>query len=295
MFGSAEPRCPARVTLSPNQWPSPNGLRNEFHQGVVSGPSLTSQAVAVLRAGLERPRTPDGDPDAQRALCEGMRGPPDVWLRSGFGARTKFFDDQLLGAMAKGVRQIVVIGAGYDDRALRFRSPGVRFFEVDHPDTQADKSRRLTSMNADVENLKLVPADFRCHEIAEVLASSGHDLSSPSLFICEGVIVYLDDVTIRSLLSGLTRCATPESTLAASLATHRAGIDSEIVITTANAARVTGTTEPWQTILPIDAHLALVSETGWNVNLAVDVSEIDPEVDPGRSVFIAANPCNEGG
>jgi len=37
----------------------------------------------------------------------------------------------------------VILGAGYDDRALRFRSPGVRFFELDHPDTQADK--RLTA------------------------------------------------------------------------------------------------------------------------------------------------------
>ena len=256
----------------------------------MSSPSLTSQAVAVVRASLERPTTPDGDPDAQRALCEGMRAPQDLRLRSSLAARTKFFDDQLLGALSRGVDQIVIIGAGYDDRALRFRSPGVRFFEIDHPGTQADKSRRLASMNADLDNLHLAPADFRRDDIGEVLASSGHDPLSPSLFICEGVIVYLDDATARDLLSCLTRCATPESTLAVSLACHREGIDSGIVLATANAARLTGKVEPWRTILPPEAHLALVWETGWHVHLAVDATQVCPDAEAGRSVFVVANP-----
>jgi methyltransferase (TIGR00027 family) len=258
-------------------------------------PSMTSQAVAVLRAGLDRPRTVDGDPDAQRRLCAGMRSTQAPWLRQGLVARTRFVDDHVLGAMRRGVRQIVVIGAGYDDRALRFRAPAVRFFEVDHPMTQDDKVRRLALMGADVENLTLVSADFRHDDIADVLASSGHDRRSPSLFICEGVIVYLDPPVIRHLLTALTRCATSESTLAASLATHRAGVASETVIAIANSRRRTGRTEPWRTILPADAHLALVSEAGWCVDRSVDAAELDSDAVPGRSLFVAAHPRAPGG
>ena len=58
-------------------------------------------------------------------------------------ARTVFFDDAVLDAIDRGVKQVVILGAGYDGRALRFRTPGVQFFEVDHPATQVDKLRRL--------------------------------------------------------------------------------------------------------------------------------------------------------
>src|SRR5580704_3682653 len=109
-------------------------------------PSRTSQAVALTRAGLDRPHSPDGDPAAQHALCAGMTFSPPSWLRPGIEARTRFFDQQVQAAISAGVRQIVICGAGYDDRALRFRSDGVRFFEVDHPGTQADKVRRLLAI-----------------------------------------------------------------------------------------------------------------------------------------------------
>jgi methyltransferase (TIGR00027 family) len=256
---------------------------------IMSGPSLTGQAVAVARAGLKRPQTANGDPDAQRRLCVGMRGGAGArWLRSSLAARTKFFDDELLKAISRGVSQIVIVGAGYDDRPLRFRAPGVDFVEIDHPSTQADKARRLDSMDADLGSLHLAQADFRHDDIADVLTSSGHDPNSPSHFMCEGVLVYLDEAIARRLLSVLASCATAESTLAVSLATHRAGVDSRTVVAEANAARRTGRTEPWRTILPVDTHLALISETGWQVDRAVDAAQLVPGAESGRSVFVAA-------
>ena len=118
--------------------------------------SRTSQAVALTRAGMSRPHTPQGDPGAQARLCAGMR--PLRRPRAGILARTRFFDDQVLAAISAGVGQVVICGAGYDDRALRFRSPGVRFFELDHPATQADKLRRLRDMDADLRDVVLAPA-----------------------------------------------------------------------------------------------------------------------------------------
>ena len=135
-----------------------------------------------------------------------MRGDPSDRFRPSLVARTRFFDNVLLDAMGQDIRQIVIVGAGYDDRALRFRSPGIRFFEVDHPLTQADKARRLEAMSADVTNLHFVPADFQQDDVVEALSSSGHDPRSSSLFICEGVLVYLDVVVIRRTLSSLNSC-----------------------------------------------------------------------------------------
>lgn len=244
----------------------------------------------MTRAGFTRPHTPGGDPDAQQRLCTGMRTATLARLRPSLAARTQFFDDQVLAAIFAGVRQIVILGAGYDDRALRFRSSGVRFFELDHPATQADKARQIRAVQASAAGLTLAPADFRHHDVAAVLDACGHDASQSSLFICEGLLVYLDQPTIARLLAALRARAAAGSTLAASLATHAEGASSEQVAAAANARRRTGTSEPWQTILPAGAHLQLVAQAGWQVEAAVDASQLDRDAPPGRSLLVAAVP-----
>ena len=240
-----------------------------------SGPSRTSQAVALTRAGFARPHTPGGDPDAQRRLCAGMRTVALAQMRPSLAARTGFFDGHVQAAISAGIRQIVILGAGYDDRALRFRSPGVRFFELDHPATQADKTRRLRAMKAGTAALTLAPADFRLDDVAAVLGACAHDAGLPSLLICEGLLVYLDQDTVVRLLAGLHGAAAAGSTLAASLATHRDGASSQQVVAAANARRRTGISEPWRTILPAAVHLGLVTGAGWQVGEAVDAARLD--------------------
>ncbi len=211
-------------------------------------------------------------------------------MRRDLEARTRFFDDHVLDAVASGVRQVVILGAGYDDRALRFRAGGVRFFELDHPDTQSDKATRLQAIQHDDEQLVLVPLDFRHDDPAAALARSGHDARRSSLFICEGLLVYLDRQTIVGLLEALRSRAASGSVLAASLATHRAGVDSAQVVATANLRRPSSASEPWRTILPLEEHLALVTGAGWQLDRVVDAAELDAEVEPGRSLFVSAGP-----
>lgn len=101
-------------------------------------------------------------------------------------ARTSFFDNQLLAALERPVAQVVILGAGYDGRALRFRQPDVTFFEVDHPDTQADKRRRLADLEVDATDVRWVELDLGHDSTDAVLASSGHDAAVPTHFMCEG-------------------------------------------------------------------------------------------------------------
>jgi methyltransferase (TIGR00027 family) len=211
-------------------------------------------------------------------------------LRPSLAARTRFFDDQVLAAISAGLRQIVILGAGYDDRALRFRSSGVRFFELDHPGTQADKARRLRALQANAAELTLAPADFRHDDVAAVLDACAHDPGQPSLFSCEGLLVYLDQPTVVRLLTGLRARAATGSALAASLATHPEGASTEEVTAAANARRRTGASEPWRTILPASAHLGLVARAGWRVVDVADAAQLDSEAPPGRSLLVAAVP-----
>jgi methyltransferase (TIGR00027 family) len=235
---------------------------------------------------MSRPHTPHGDSDAQHRLCEGMA--PPLRPHPGIRARTRFFDDQVLAAIADGVGQVVICGAGYDDRALRFRSPGVRFFELDHPATQADKARRLRAMGA-LAGVALAPADFTCDDAAAVLDAAGHDASRPTLFLCEGLLVYLESAVIGRLLAGLRSRAAVGSSLAASVATHPPGMDSAQVAAELNEGRRHRDTEPWLTVLAVPAWLRLLGEAGW-----LALSQADPragEAAEGRSLLVVAGPA----
>jgi methyltransferase (TIGR00027 family) len=247
--------------------------------------------VAATRAGLARPHTPTGSADAQLALCSG--GPPiaSPALRAQVAGRTRFIDDQVLAAIAAGVPQVVVLGAGYDDRALRFRSPGVRFFELDHPATQVDKRRRVLAIGADTTDLTFAPVDFRVDEVGDVLEAAGHDPGRASLFICEGLLVYLDQATIVSLLTGLRAQAGNDSVLTVTLAVHAAALDSATVVRVANSRRPDGTTEPWRTILPAVTHLDLLRRAGWSPTVAVDNATMGTGAVPERSLLVAATPA----
>jgi methyltransferase (TIGR00027 family) len=251
--------------------------------------SLTSQAVALVRADLERPHTPLGDPGAQRALCTGLSFTPPAWLRPGIEARTSFMDEHVLAAIARGVRQVVICGAGLDDRALRLRTAGVRFTEIDHPSTQADKARRLAGMAASTDGLTLAPCDFRTGSVAQTLDESGHDRGQRTLFLCEGLLVYLDQQACSRLLDGIASRAAPGSALAVTLATHGDGLDSAEVVAAANARRRAGVAEPWQTILPAAEHLAMLERSGWTVTLVEESPLAHDELNFGRrSLLVSA-------
>jgi methyltransferase (TIGR00027 family) len=249
--------------------------------------SRTAQGVAVVRAGFtDRPHTPDGDPHAQRRLCKGMRSGRASLLREHLLARTRFFDAAVLDALGRGIDQVVIVGAGYDDRALRFRSPGVRFFELDQPATQADKRRRVERLDAG--GLVFVAADFGRDSVADLLAAAGHDRSRPTLFVCEGLVIYLEESEILELLEALASRSAAGSELAVSLAVHPEGVQSEAVVRAANARRGGARREPWRAILPAGAHLALLQRAGWAERHVTDDAELVSEARALRSLLVRA-------
>ena len=158
-------------------------------------PSITAQKVALQRLTFERVPAPYGDPGADIALARDVASGSAVdgesQLGSYLAARTLFFDRVIVRTLDAGLTQAAIIGAGYDGRAFRYAKPGVRWFEVDHPATQSDKRARLEQLGIDTGTIAYVAADFASNDVAASLVAAGLDVASATVFICEGVAVYL--------------------------------------------------------------------------------------------------------
>ena len=204
-------------------------------------------------------------------------------------ARTRFFDDEVLTAVTSGVSQVVIVGAGYDGRALRFRAPGVRFFEVDHPATQGDKRRRVGDLGVALDDVTFVSIDLMREPLGEVLARAGHDPEQRSVFLCEGLLLYLSGPVVESLLTDLRARAAPASRLAVSIREDGSGGSA---LTRARGRgrrlflRVIG--EPRRSSFRVGESRLLLEQTGWKV--VREVARAGKPGDRRRRLLLAAEP-----
>lgn len=129
--------------------------------------------------------------------------------------RTRALDDLLNTALDRGIEQVVILGAGLDMRAARLARAGVRFFEVDHPHTQADKLRRLAGLtDHPIDAASYVSCDFETQDFVEQLFAAGFDGARPALLVWEGVIYYLQEEAARSTLHTIASRLHPRSVVA---------------------------------------------------------------------------------
>ncbi|GAA4112586.1 class I SAM-dependent methyltransferase [Streptomyces hundungensis] len=116
--------------------------------------------------------------------------------------RTKFLDDLLRQASASGVRQVVLLGAGMDSRAFRMDWPdGTRLFEVDTAAPLDFKASVLREERAVARCERItVPVDLR-EDWPGALAAAGHDPAAPTVWIAEGLLIYLPEDAVELLLA----------------------------------------------------------------------------------------------
>jgi methyltransferase (TIGR00027 family) len=166
---------------------------------------------------MDRPVTASGDGEIERRLIERFPSESRSPMSDLLERRTRWFDEVTLRSIEEGIRQVVIVAAGYDCRALRFRTPGVRFIELDHPATHADKQRILHEMGADMADVTYAVADFTIDDAGAALAAAGHDPTAATLFLVEGLLIYLPEDVIVSLLKVLRARATSTSRMAVSI------------------------------------------------------------------------------
>jgi methyltransferase (TIGR00027 family) len=117
-------------------------------------------------------------------------------------ARDRYVDDIVQKALADGLQQLVILGAGYDSRAYRFDLAGrVKTFEVDHPSTQHDKLVKLGKIFGKVpEHVTYVAIDLNTQLLEDSLLEAGYDPMRKTLFIWQGVTMYLTSIAVEKTL-----------------------------------------------------------------------------------------------
>ncbi len=131
--------------------------------------------------------------------------------------RTLAIDAECVTAVAAGAKQLVVLGAGFDTRAHRLEClHDVDVFEVDHPATSAVKAARAAGLPLCAKSLRRVRMNFEHDDLSEALAGAGHDARMPTLWVWEGVTMYLSGAAIDQTLEVLEKRSAPASTLAMS-------------------------------------------------------------------------------
>jgi methyltransferase (TIGR00027 family) len=136
-----------------------------------------------------------------RRLFMRQVAPPGIYEY--VSARTKLLDEIFVQALENDFPQIVLLGAGFDTRALRFarQSRGTKVFELDVATTQRPKIDILNRKGITLpEELVFVPIDFNRESLSEVLSAAGYKEKQRSLFIWEGVTMYLAPKAVDSTL-----------------------------------------------------------------------------------------------
>jgi methyltransferase (TIGR00027 family) len=182
-------------------------------------PSHTARGAAAYRAIHQTVEsgTIFSDPFASRILDEETRARLDEIaadasqrpMRLFIVARSRFSEDTLAACVARGVCQVVVLGAGLDMFSLRnpHAAQGVRVFEVDHPATQGWKRERLKQAGLAVPSFASV--DFERQSLADGLMAAGFQADRPAFFQWLGVVPYLTREAISTTLDFIA--GVPES------------------------------------------------------------------------------------
>jgi methyltransferase (TIGR00027 family) len=238
-----EPGQPSRTALAAAGYRATHQLLDD---GRVFADPL---AVAITGASAAELTRPEYDAPATRGM------------RLFIAARSRFAEDTLAAAVAQGVRQYVLLGAGLDTFAYRnpFADLGLRVFEVDHPATQAWKHQRLDSAGiATPVSLTYAPIDFERQTLAEGLAAAGFDAAAPAVFAWLGVVVYLTREAIMETLRFIAALPRGEVVFDYGEPPSAFPEGPQRSLQLARAQRAAALGEPWITRFePADLHAAL--------------------------------------
>jgi len=203
------------------------GNRSRTSDWVAALRALYSEAppdLAIFDDGVAQRLLPGGLARAVRwiaALPLGTRvahrfiGAATWGLSYGVPLRTAAIDDAVASAVDAGTRQLVLLGAGLDARAWRMpRLADVTVYELDHPDTQAYKRERTAALEPLAREVRFCAIDFERQSIPDALAEHDFDPAARSVWVWEGVTMYLTPEAIDATLGSVAALSVAGSMLA---------------------------------------------------------------------------------
>ena len=169
-------------------------LRRAAHQ-LYDSPVVFHDPIAVPILG------PEYLPEVHRTATK-LHKPFSVALRAFLVARSLYAEETLAQAVATGVTQYVLLGAGLDTFAYRNPYANLRVYEVDHPATQQAKRELLHQSSIPIPpNLTYVPVDFEQQFLSTELLAAGFNPTCPTFFAWLGVVPYLTLPAFRSTIN----------------------------------------------------------------------------------------------
>ncbi len=222
--------------------------------------------------------------DAEAAIAKAKEEPRRRGVRLFVAMRSRFAEDAAKRAVARGVRQIVVLGAGLDTFAYRLEAiEGLRVYEVDHPLTQAEKRRRLAAAAiAPGPHVVFAQCDFERQSFVAALAAAGFDAAAPAFFLWLGVTPYLSEAAILASFAAIA--ALPGGAeVAFDYANPSQTIDDPLTRATHEelARRVAEAGEPLRTFFDTPALHGRLSELGLTIEDDLGPAEIAERYFPG--------------
>ncbi len=244
------------------------------------GAAFTSPTVANL---LDR--------ETQRlrllAAVPGMRS----WILY-MQVRTRVIDDSLRQFIAAGGRQLVLLGAGYDCRALRIPElANANVFEVDHPATQGRKREILDRIGAD-SPATYVTWDFETRpmeDLPDALADAGLDRADRVFTIWEGVTMYLTPAAIDASLRAI-RSWSPKGSQLAMTYFAKSDVMQRSLATRAMKAVVASIGEPWRFGWRDGELRPYLAERDWELLRDVSIPDVARELLPPHLAAHVINP-----
>ena len=128
-------------------------------------------------------------------------------------ARTKYMDEIVRRAIKNEFEQILIFGAGFDSRGIRFiKNDQTEFFELDSPLTQMEKINQLKKRGITVpKSLHFIPIDFNKNPVREKLDQGGFGKHKKCLFILEGLLMYLEKTSVDKTFQIINEYSAPGS------------------------------------------------------------------------------------
>jgi len=131
--------------------------------------------------------------------------------------RTVYFDS-LIGKARDGAEQFVIMGAGLDTRCYGdLRDSGMKCFELDQTTTQQFKIDHLHKADIDTSHVTFVEVDFSTDHWYQKLEAAGYDPATKTIFLWEGVTLYISEADVRNTLKEIKAHSGPGSMVIADM------------------------------------------------------------------------------
>lgn len=235
-------------------------MRRAAHQ-LLDSPIVFEDPLALPILGPEQAAALRADPHRYE------RGILAPYLRAFLAVRSRVAEESLAKSVAAGIRQYVILGAGFETFAYRNPYPlsTLRVFEVDHPASQAWKRERLGEAGISLPgSLTFVPVDFDRQALSEELLSAGLMAEQGAFFSWLGVTPYLEPEAVRATLCAIARLAGSGGGVVFDYAIPADSLGFiQRTIFELMAARVKEAGEPWRTFFMPEELARELKESGF--------------------------------